>query len=160
MNSCFIISQFFLIENILIIFAANYKYMPRNKRLRKIVAPPRFSGYKPYGCRPQSSIPVELFFEEYEALKLADYKMLNHEQAAILMDISRATFARIYENARRKIALALVETREIVTSTGSSYTEKKWKLCNNCHARFNKSGNNTLSACPLCSSENTVHINF
>ncbi|HOO83865.1 MAG TPA: DUF134 domain-containing protein [Prolixibacteraceae bacterium] len=132
--------------------------MPRNKRLRKIVAPPRFSGYKPYGCRPQSSMPVELFFEEYEALKLADYKMLNHEQAAILMDVSRATFARIYENARRKIALALVETREIVTSTGSSYTEKRWKLCTNCHARFNNTAKNAANTCPLCSSEKTEYI--
>ena len=38
---------------------------------------------------------------------------MHHTEAARLMGISRPTFARIYESARRKIAQALVETREI-----------------------------------------------
>ena len=124
--------------------------MPRQHRRRKIVAPPRFKGYKPYGCRQEQHTPVELLFEEYEAIKLADYKLLNHQEAALLMDVSRATFARIYESARRKIAMALVETKEIITQTGNSYAEKKWFNCGKCQTRFTTTDKNELNGCPRC----------
>ncbi|MFA9391811.1 MAG: DUF134 domain-containing protein [Prolixibacteraceae bacterium] len=126
--------------------------MPRQYRLRKIVAPPRFSGYKPYGCIQHDESPVELLYEEYEALKLADYKFMNHQEAALLMGISRPTFARIYENARRKIALALVETREIITASGNSYSEKKWFNCCSCLARFTIPISASRNECPICKS--------
>lgn len=140
-----------LFENILIIFAFCL-FMPRNRTLRKINAPPRFGGYKPYGCPLVNNEPVNLLYEEYEAIKLADYKLMNHNDAAILMGISRATFARIYEKARRKIALALVETREISTKCGSSFTEKEWFECKKCHARFTMPANIGKEQCPLCKS--------
>ncbi|NLX73236.1 MAG: DNA-binding protein, partial [Bacteroidales bacterium] len=41
--------------------------------MRKVVAPPGFIGFKPYGHTSDSSLVVELLYEEYEALKLADY---------------------------------------------------------------------------------------
>ena len=87
--------------------------MPRRKRMRKVVAPPGFRGYRPYGNRHGQKEHVDLHYEEYEAIKLADYDLMNHQQASQLMGVSRATFARVYESARRKIARALVETREI-----------------------------------------------
>ena len=77
--------------------------MPRQIRLRKVVSPPKFKGYKPYGTTCISDEHVELLYEEYEAIKLADYDLMNHQEAAKLMGVSRATFARIYESARRKI---------------------------------------------------------
>lgn len=127
--------------------------MPRNRLLKKIIAPPRFEGYKPHGCPAHNIEPVNLLYEEYEAIKLADYKLLNHADAAILMGISRATFARIYEKARRKIALALVETREICTKNGDSYTEKEWFECKKCHTRFTIPATINESNCPLCKSD-------
>ena len=47
---------------------------------------------------------VSIDFEEYEALNLCDYELLNQAEAARLMKISRPTFTRIYESVRRKIA--------------------------------------------------------
>lgn len=132
--------------------------MPRNQNPRKIAAPPRFKGFRPYGCRKHNELAVELLFEEYEAIKLADYKLMNHQEAALLMGISRPTFARIYEAARRKIAMALVETREIVSVTGNSFTDKSWYSCNSCHARFTLSGKQHNHHCPLCISENIEAI--
>lgn len=126
--------------------------MPRQHRKRRIVAPPRFEGYRPYGCRHEQHAPVELLYEEYEAIKLADYKLMNHQEAALLMDVSRATFARIYESARRKIALALVETKEIRTSKGNSVSDKNWFRCNTCHARFTIPSTVLTRTCPLCKS--------
>ncbi|HPR33752.1 MAG TPA: DUF134 domain-containing protein [Prolixibacteraceae bacterium] len=132
--------------------------MSRNSKSRRINAPPRFGGYKPWGCPPGTGEPVYLLYEEYEALKLADYKLMNHFEAAVLMGISRPTFARIYENARRKIALALVETREIVTINGNSYTEKVWYSCKKCHTRFTQPSSLEKKTCPLCRSESVNGI--
>lgn len=126
--------------------------MPRSKLQRKVIAPPRFKGFKPYGCVNHDENPVELLYEEYEAIKLADYKLMNHQEAAVLMGISRATFARIYEKARRKIAHALVETREIITINGNSFSDQKWFLCNSCHSRFTIPRKIETKCCPLCRS--------
>ncbi|NLA48138.1 MAG: DUF134 domain-containing protein, partial [Bacteroidales bacterium] len=62
--------------------------MSRQKVLRKIFAPPQFTGFKPYGCSGGCKGSVELFYEEYEAIKMADYDLLNYEEAAVLMGIS------------------------------------------------------------------------
>ena len=126
--------------------------MPRRKRLRKVVAPPGFRGYKPFGHRHGQRDHVELLYEEYEALKLADYDLLNHKEASDLMGISRPTFARIYESARRKIAKALVETREIKSVFGNAWMDHSWFICNSCHARFTIPAPNATRDCPMCKS--------
>lgn len=63
--------------------------MPRRKRARKVVEPPIFKGFKPYGSLVSKRGEVELLYEEYEAIRLADYDMYNHEEACKLMDVSR-----------------------------------------------------------------------
>jgi len=110
--------------------------MPRRKRLRKVVSPPGFKGYKPYGNRNGKMQHVDLLYEEYEAIKLADYDLMNHQEACQLMGVSRATFARVYESARRKIAKALVETREIKSVYGNAHLDESWYECGKCSARF------------------------
>ncbi|MCU4175647.1 DUF134 domain-containing protein [Carboxylicivirga sp. N1Y90] len=125
--------------------------MPRRRRLRRIVAPPGFKGFKPYG-HVENKTAIDLNYEEYEAIKLADYDLMNHAEASKLMGVSRATFARIYESARRKIAKALVETSEIKAVYGNAHLDNDWFVCNKCHARFNLP-NSTENACPICQSE-------
>jgi len=126
--------------------------------MRKVVAPPGFKGYKPYGNRRGGDHHVDLLYEEYEAIKLADYDMMNHLEASRLMGVSRATFARVYESARRKIAKALVETREIRSVFGNAQLDHSWFICDACHARFNIPENHTCYHCPLCKSENIQSI--
>jgi predicted DNA-binding protein (UPF0251 family) len=126
--------------------------MPRRRRLRKVVAPPGFRGYKPYGINGTSKESIELLYEEYEALKLADYDMMNHQEASEIMGVSRPTFARIYESARRKIARALVETKIIKTVFGNAWMDKNWYECESCHARFTIPRTLKEHQCPICSS--------
>lgn len=126
--------------------------MPRKKKTRKIVAPPQFEGFRPFGVNKKTKSPVELLFEEYEAIKLTDYDLMNHQEAAELMGISRATFARIYETARRKVATALVDTREIKAIHGDIYTENIWLLCSNCYTRFSIDKDIERQSCPICNS--------
>lgn len=52
---------------------------------------------------------VVLQLDEWEAVRLADAEGLYQEAAALQMGISRPTFSRILNRARRKIALALIE---------------------------------------------------
>ncbi|MFW5657391.1 MAG: DUF134 domain-containing protein [Bacteroidota bacterium] len=132
--------------------------MPRRRRLRKVVAPPGFRGYKPYGSQGNKQTPVELLYEEYESIKLADYDGLHHAAASEYMGVSRPTFARIYESARKKIAKALVETKEIVAVYGNASLDKSWFICNDCHARFTIPGNNKDNVCPLCRSKEIESI--
>lgn len=124
--------------------------MPRRVRLRKVVEPPRFKGYRPFGVNAKSKENIELLYEEYEAIKLADYDLLNHKEAAQLMGVSRPTFARVYETARRKIAAALVETKVIKTVFGNAVMDKDWFLCRKCNARFNIPETMDKEACPAC----------
>ena len=124
--------------------------MARRKRLRKVVAPPKFEGYKPYGHRGGSNGSVDLLYEEYEAIKLADYDLMNHHEASLLMGVSRPTFARIYESARRKIAVALVETKEIKSVFGNATLEDNWYLCEKCSAKFTMPTSSVGNECPIC----------
>ncbi|MFW5944869.1 MAG: DUF134 domain-containing protein [Bacteroidota bacterium] len=126
--------------------------MSRRKARKKIIEPPKFSGYKPYGTHEQESGYVELLYEEYEAIKLTDYYLENHDEACQLMGVSRATFARIYESARRKIAQALVETKEIKSLTGNAYLDTDWFLCHDCYARFPIIKKRNRQYCPECES--------
>ncbi|UMB59122.1 DUF134 domain-containing protein [Lutibacter sp. A80] len=128
--------------------------MPPKRKLRKIVTPPNFKGYKPYGTTKKSIDSIELLYEEYEAIKLADYKFMTHLEASKLMGISRATFARIYETGRRKIAKALVETREIKTVFGNAALDKSWYICHNCNAKFTIPKTIENYNCPMCASNN------
>ncbi|QZE15700.1 DUF134 domain-containing protein [Halosquirtibacter laminarini] len=128
--------------------------MARQRRLRKVVSPPNFKGYKPYGTsKMHSSSEEEFLYEEYEALKLADYDLLNHAEAAELMGISRATFARIYESARRKLARAFVETKDIRMIYGSAQMDEDWYICDNCLVRFSVTPKMSDKCCPMCNSE-------
>ena len=124
--------------------------MTRKKRLRKVVAPPGFKSYRPYGADKSPSGCVELLYEEYEAIKLADYDLMNHEKASKIMGISRPTFARIYKCARMKIAGAFVENKEIKTVYGNAWMDKSWYICDDCNARFNIPPPEKKSFCPVC----------
>jgi len=133
--------------------------MPRPRTLRKVVAPPKFTGFKPYGEGEKSKEFIALFYEEYEAIKLADYKLMNHSEAAFLMGVSRSTFARIYEKARRKVAQALVEAKEIRAVYGNAVLDKNWYVCKKCHARFTIPKTIKKHSCAMCASDQIEFIN-
>jgi predicted DNA-binding protein (UPF0251 family) len=60
---------------------------------------------------------VSLRMDELEALRLADYQGLYHEEASVKMKISRATFGRVLEQARRKVAEAILQGKALKIET-------------------------------------------
>ena len=132
--------------------------MPRRKRNRKIQAPPIIKGMSVFGVRGRKSNEVYLLLEEYEAIRLLDYQNLTQEEAAVHMDVSRPTLTRIYEEARKKVATAFVEGRDLIFRGGDIYFDKNWFKCNSCQASFNDYHDEKPS-CPVCGSENVITLN-
>ena len=60
--------------------------------------------------------PIELTYPEYNVLILVDLEGLTQEEAAKRMKTSRGTVWRLLENARRKIAQVLNESRPLLIS--------------------------------------------
>lgn len=129
---------------------------PRPTRLRKISKPPAISGFKPYGAK-DNHIKADIFLqlEEYEAIRLCDHEMLNHNQASVIMNVSRPTLTRIYSRARQKLAEALVLGKQIIIEGGKIYFDSEWYSCKMCGSYFNNpEKQNEIKACPLCLSNN------
>lgn len=129
---------------------------PRKHRPRKVSDPPVISGMKPYGLK----LPTEkkeamfLYLEEYEALRLCDYDGMNHQDASLMMNVSRPTLTRIYIKARQKIATALVEGRQIIIEGGKVYFDSDWFACAVCGCFFNHPDKQTdVDSCALCGSQ-------
>jgi uncharacterized protein len=107
--------------------------MSRPRCCRKIETPPAMEGFKPFGIFRTKSEEVILFYEEYEALRLSDYEGMTQEQAAEQMRVSRPTFTRIYEKARRSIAKAFIEGKTIIICGGDAKFDHQWYRCRKCY---------------------------
>ena len=132
--------------------------MPRKKRERKMLMPPVIKGMSVFGVRGRKANEVVLLLEEYEAIRLLDYQLMNQEEAARHMEISRPTLTRVYEEARRKVARAFVEGRDILIRGGNFYFESNWFKCNDCKVSFSNY-EEPQPACPVCGSADTIFLN-
>jgi uncharacterized protein len=125
--------------------------MSRPKRIRRVNNPPHFRGFKPVGITGEN--PVVMNYEEYEAIRLSDFEFLGQVESAREMGVSRPTFARIYESARRKVAEAFVQGRPIVFEGGKVYFDSEWYSCNTCGCWFNQPEKELkVTVCALCGS--------
>jgi predicted DNA-binding protein (UPF0251 family) len=128
--------------------------------MRKISNPPLISGFKPYGSKKATGKAASIFLqlEEYESLRLCDYEMLNHQQAAAFMAVSRPTLTRIYSRARQKIAEALVLGNQIIIEGGKVFFDSEWYSCNSCGCYFNNPDKQLeIKQCPLCKSSDFIN---
>lgn len=115
-------------------------------------------GFKPMGVPMALSEHISVQYEEYEALRLADYENLSHEVAAKQMNVSRPTFTRIYEKIRKKLAQAFVEGRTILIEGGNVEFDKQWFRCTSCHTVFHVPEGKT-PICTSCGSKEAENIN-
>ena len=87
--------------------------MPRPVCERRLRAAIEARLMKPAGIPSRDLEEVLLGFDEAEALRLADLEGLYQEAAARRMGVSRPTFSRIVESARRKTADALLNGKAL-----------------------------------------------
>jgi len=133
--------------------------MPRPKRHRRLQKPPVGYGFRPLRKNLDEDQKIQLLFEEYESLRLADYEGHAQEEAALEMNVSRPTFTRIYETARKKMAQALVENKILNVAGGHVEFEHEWFRCLTCDTTFRETKTNRGNNCPVCESETIEHIN-
>ncbi|HOW27239.1 MAG TPA: DUF134 domain-containing protein [Elusimicrobiota bacterium] len=81
----------------------------RPKKCRRVCCRLNATYYKPNGIPLDELDEIVLEIDELEAVRLADWETLYQEDAARRMRISRQTFGRIVESARRKIAGAILK---------------------------------------------------
>lgn len=93
--------------------------MPRPCCLRHIDISPCAVYFKPAGIPVRMLEEVVLTLDELESLRLADLNGLYQEQAAEEMKISRPTFSRVVEQARRKVADALIHGKALRLEGGA-----------------------------------------
>jgi uncharacterized protein len=87
--------------------------MPRPKKYRRVCCNPSVFYFKPRGIPVYELEEVFLNHDELESLRLADLLTYSHEKAADEMKISRATFGRIVEIARKKVADAILNGKAV-----------------------------------------------
>jgi predicted DNA-binding protein (UPF0251 family) len=87
--------------------------LPRPFCPRRIAGRPAVAVFKPAGVPMREVEEVVLTLDEFEAVRLADLDGLYQEEAAAQMKVSRPTFGRVVDAARRKIADALVHGKAL-----------------------------------------------
>jgi uncharacterized protein len=93
--------------------------MSRPKKCRCVHCTPNTSYFKPKGIPIFQLEEVSLSLDELEAIRLADYEGCYHEDAATRMEVSRATFGRILNEARKKVAEAIVDGKALRIETNT-----------------------------------------
>ncbi|MBM3708200.1 MAG: DUF134 domain-containing protein [Actinobacteria bacterium] len=124
---------------------------PRKKR--NVLYPPGIQYFKPQGIPVHHLNFINVTVDEYEAVRLADYENMRHEDAAKLMNISRPTFTRLLESAHLKIGDAIVNGKAIRIEGGDFRFLQNRFRCRRCGSFWNieKDKGDDLN-CPECSS--------
>lgn len=69
--------------------------------------------FKPCGIERKNLERVVIYEDEMEAIRLADLESMYQQESSEIMGISRTTFSRLVESARKKIADALLNKKAI-----------------------------------------------
>ncbi len=132
--------------------------MSRPKNERFVVKPPLFTQFKPIGVRPEMLKDTKLSLDEYEALRLADYEAYSHAEAAEEMEISRSTFSRLVECARKKTATFIINGTFLSIEGGNVHFRSNIIRCTDCGQMFKISMSNDIEICPKCNSKNLLNL--
>ena len=130
--------------------------MARPRNCRRVGSMPGSNYYKPRGIPLSMLEEVILSVDEFEAIRLADLEGLYQEEAAERMNVSRQTFGRIVEMARRKVAEALVEGKALKIEGGEVEMASMRRFrCDGCkHSWEIPYGTGKPAGCPACESGN------
>jgi len=121
--------------------------MPRPRKIRRVSKPPICSRFKPVGIPARLLDVVDLSVDEYEALRLAE------------MGISRPTFTRLIDQARKKIASGIIEGKEISIGGGDFQFMQHIVRCKNCGSTYNYA-QKAPEKCPECNEDGLENLNL
>jgi uncharacterized protein len=130
--------------------------MPRPKQCRRVCLSPDCTYFKPAGVPTSTLEEVVLAVDELEAMRLVDLDGLYYEQAAERMGVSRRTFGRIIDSARKKVAQALIQGMALRIEGGViEMAEQRTFRCGDCEHEWQLPfGTGRPEECPQCQSKN------
>ena len=128
--------------------------MARPKCCRRVANLPACRIFKPAGAPTSTLEEIVLSVDELEALRLADMEGLYQEPAAERMSVSRQTFGRIVQAARRKVAQALTEGHALRIEGGAvEMPGTRTFTCPRCQHTWDLPfGTGRPEECPRCKS--------
>jgi len=132
--------------------------MARPQKNRIVKEPPLYSSFKPTGVMRKQLDQIMLTLDEYEAIRLADFLEKEQEEAASEMEISRPTFTRLVERARKKIASFIIEGKELYIEGGSIHFLGNIIRCLECEGIFSTGFDGKIVFCPTCGSKRIVDL--
>jgi len=127
--------------------------MPRPIKCRRVNFIPGVNYFKPAGIPLRFLAEVVLSVEQAEAMRLKDLEDLDQEQCAQQMNISRATFQRVLEAARKKTSDALLNGKAIRIEGGNFEMSPRRFRCVNDHEwemPFEAAVEAAPQLCPVC----------
>ena len=131
--------------------------MVRPKKNRYVKFDPDVSYFKPRGIPMQNLEEVCLTIDEGEAIRLADLLGMSHEEAGRHMGVSRATFGRIVQRARKTVADALINGKAINIEGGNYKIVMEARIfnCRRCNNEWEEpKGTGRPKNCPKCKHDN------
>jgi len=132
--------------------------MARPEKLRCVAQLPNVGVFKPAGIPASALQGVRLSLEELESIRLKDLEGLEQEECAQQMRISRPTFHRILESARKKVADALINGKAIQIEGGNfELPERRFRCGDDGHewnVSFEAMAKRLPLSCPVCFSGN------
>jgi uncharacterized protein len=132
--------------------------MARPQKDRLIKEPPLFSEFKPAGIPGRLVEKVILTIDEYEAFRLSDNLAMSQEEAADEMEISRPTFTRLIESARKKISELIINGKMLVIEGGNIHFRQNLIKCRGCGHLFNIDIEENIRKCPICDSDELINL--
>ena len=132
--------------------------MPRPQYNRIVHEPPIYSDFKPVGVRAHDLKQIILTLDEFEAFRLADQQGFSHAMAADEMEISRSTFSRLIEKARKKIADFIIKGGVLTIGGGSVHFRVNIIQCRDCGHMFKVKFEHDITECPECHSGKIINL--
>ena len=135
--------------------------MPRPIKCRRIAFIPGIDYFKPAGIPLRFLGEVCLTLEEAETMRLKDLEDLDQEQCAARMNISRPTFQRVLDSARKKVSDALLNGKAIKIEGGHFEMITFRYKCDQGHEwdmPFDQVVKGSHAVCPVCGTSATVPL--
>lgn len=109
--------------------------MPRPRKYRRVCSVPEITSFAPTNLFEEDGQVIKMNVDEYEAIRLIDYEGMTQEECANQMEIARTTAQKIYSDARKKMALMIIDGARLTIEGGSFVVcqeSRPGRRCNRC----------------------------
>lgn len=121
--------------------------MPRPIKWRKVCCLPDCNEFGPLNKTLQHDQFVTMSIDEYETIRLIDLEDYTQEECSKQMNIARTTVQGIYNEARKKIADSLVNSKTLLIKGGEyNLCDGHGSLCGKTGCRRHRNGTGEFSA--------------